>query len=276
VLTSRPLLSDSVLPLDFSGRACVITGAARGIGRAITRALAAHGASVVVADISKDAAAQTAREITRDGGLAHAIEADIAERDAVARLMDEARHCLKRVDVLIHNAAFYPLRPFEQIDPELLDRTLSVNLKAAFWLTQEALPMLKESGRGRVVVTSSVTGPRVAYPGLAHYAASKSGLNGFIRAAALELSRHGINVNGVEPGMIETPATANLGGYEHQRRLESRIPLGRLGRPEDIAAATVFLASDAAAYITGQTLIVDGGALLPECGWMPEGAGPCS
>jgi len=270
------LLSDSVLPLDFSGRGCVITGAARGIGRAIARALAAHGASVVIADISRDGAAQTAREITRDGGLAHAIESDIAERDAVIRLMDEARQCLKRVDVLIHNAGFYPLRPFEQIDPELLDRTLSVNLKAAFWLTQEALPMLMQSGRGRVVVTSSVTGPRVAYPGLAHYAASKSGVNGFIRAAALELSRHGINVNGVEPGMIETPATANLGGYEHQRMLEKRIPLGRLGRPEDIAAATVFLASDAAAYITGQTLIVDGGSLLPECGWVPESAGPCS
>ncbi|HXR91550.1 MAG TPA: SDR family oxidoreductase [Steroidobacteraceae bacterium] len=276
MLTSRPLLSDSVVPLDFSGRACVITGAARGIGRAIARALAAHGASVAVADISKESAAQTAREITRDGGLAHAIEADIAERDAVIRLMDEARHFLERVDVLIHNAGFYPLRPFEQIDPELLDRTLSVNLKAAFWLTQEALPMLKQSGRGRVVVTSSVTGPRVAYPGLAHYAASKSGLNGFIRAAALELSRHGINVNGVEPGMIETPASANLGGDEHHHALAKRIPLGRLGRPEDIAAATVFLASDAASYITGQTLIVDGGSLLPECGWVPESAGPCS
>lgn len=276
MLTSRPVLSDSALPLDFSGRACLVTGAARGIGRAIARALAAHGASVVVADISKEGVAQTATEITREGGLAHAIEADVAERDAVIRLMDEARHRLKRVDVLIHNAGFYPRRPFEQIDPELLDRTLSVNLKAAFWLTQEALPMLRESGRGRVVVTSSVTGPRVAYPGLAHYAASKAGLNGFIRAAALELACHGINVNGVEPGMIETPASANLGGDEHQRVLEKRIPLGRLGRPEDIAAATVFLASDAAAYITGQTLIVDGGSLLPECGWMPESAGPCS
>jgi len=197
------------------------------------------------------------------------VQSDVAERDAVTGLIGEARRLVGRVDVLVHNAGFYPLRPFEQIDLELLDRTLSVNLKAAFWLTQEALPMLKESGRGRVVVTSSVTGPRVAYPGLAHYAASKSGLNGFIRAAALELARYGVTVNGVEPGMIETAASANLGGPEHQRALEKRIPLGRLGRPEDIAAATVFLASDAAAYITGQTLIVDGGSLLPECGWMP-------
>jgi 3-oxoacyl-[acyl-carrier protein] reductase len=276
VLISSPLLSSAAVPLDFSGRTCLITGAARGIGRAIARALAAHGASVIVVDISGEGAAQTAREITHDGGVAHAVQADVAERAAITSLMEQVRHGVGRVEVLIHNAGFYPLQPFEQIDPELLDRTLSVNLKAAFWLTQAALPMLKESGRGRVVVTSSVTGPRVAYPGLAHYAASKSGLNGFIRAAALELARDGITVNGVEPGMIETPAAANLGGYEQQRALATRIPLGRLGRPEEIAAAMVFLASDAASYITGQTLVVDGGSLLPECGWLPESAGPCS
>jgi 3-oxoacyl-[acyl-carrier protein] reductase len=272
VLVSRPLLKESAIPLDFTGRACVVTGAARGIGRAIARSLAAHGASVMVADVSGEGADQTTREITREGGRAHAAHADIAERDAAIRLIAEARERLGRLDVVVHNAGFYPLRPFEQIDPELLERTLSVNLKAAFWLTQEALPLLRRSGFGRVVVTSSVTGPRVAYPGLAHYAASKSGVNGFIRAAALELAPHAVTVNGVEPGMIATPATANLGGHEHRRALEKRIPLGRLGRPEDIAAATVFLASDAAAYITGQTLIVDGGSLLPECGWMPETA----
>jgi 3-oxoacyl-[acyl-carrier protein] reductase len=276
VLVNRPPLRDSALRLDYAGRACVVTGAARGIGRAIARALAAHGASVIVSDVSGESADQTAREITRDGGHAHAVHADIAERDAIARFIAETRQLLGRLDVIVHNAGFYPLRPFEQIDPELLDRTLSVNLKAAFWLTQEALPLLRSSAHGRVVVTSSVTGPRVAYPGLAHYAASKAGLNGFIRAAALELAPYSITVNGVEPGMIATPATSNLGGHEHRRALESRIPLGRLGRPEEIAAATVFLASDAAAYITGQTLIVDGGSLLPECGWLPGSAAPSS
>jgi len=105
----------------------------------------------------------------------------------------------------------------------------------------------------------------VACPGLAHYAASKAGVNGFIRAAALELAKHRITVNGVEPGMIETPAADNLGDAAHQDELRKGVPLGRLGRPEDIAAAMLFLASEAAAYITGQTIIVDGGALLPEC-----------
>lgn len=115
-----------------------------------------------------------------------------------------------------------------------------------------------------MLVTSSVTGPRVAYPGLAHYAASKSGLNGFIRAAALEVACHGVTVNGVEPGMVETPAQSNLGGTDVAAALARGIPLGRLGEPEDIAAAMLFLASPGAAYITGQTIIVDGGALLPE------------
>lgn len=119
-------------------------------------------------------------------------------------------------------------------------------------------------GGGRILVTSSVTGPRVAYPGLAHYAASKAGVNGFIRAAALELACEGITVNGVEPGMIRTPAMANLGGEALNQAIAAAVPLGRLGEPEDIAAAMVFLASPAAGYITGQTLVVDGGALLPE------------
>jgi 3-oxoacyl-[acyl-carrier protein] reductase len=155
---------------------------------------------------------------------------------------------------------------FASIDAQTLDRTLAVNLKAAFWLTQAALPMLRESRFGRVLVTSSVTGPRVAYPGLAHYAASKAGLNGFIRAAALELAAERITVNGVEPGMIDTQAQHNLGDAKHTEILRKSVPLGRLGRPWDIAAAMLFLASDAAAYITGQTLVVDGGGTLPEAG----------
>ncbi|HHR1356181.1 TPA: SDR family oxidoreductase, partial [Serratia marcescens] len=125
-------------------------------------------------------------------------------------------------------------------------------------------PWMRHRGGGCLLVTSSVTGPRVAYPGLAHYAASKAGVNGFIRAAALELAAEKIRVNGVEPGMIRTPAMANLGDAQVNQAIAASVPLGRLGEPEDIAAAMVFLASPAAAYITGQTLVVDGGALLPE------------
>jgi 3-oxoacyl-[acyl-carrier protein] reductase len=256
--------------LDLSGRTCIVTGGAQGIGQAIARTFAAHGAAIVIGDHSADAGLDACAELVRNGGRAHAVQTDVADRSQVARLVHEASNRFGGVDIVIHNAAFYPLRPLADIDEALLDRTLSVNLAAAFWLTQEALPFLRRSGHGRVLVTSSVAGPRVAYPGLAHYCASKSGINGFIRAAALELAPEGITVNGIEPGMIKTPASSNLGDDAHQARLIARIPLGRLGRPEDVANAMLFLASDAASYITGQTIVVDGGALLPECGVMAQ------
>jgi len=171
-----------------------------------------------------------------------------------------------RLDVVIHNAAYFPLTPFMQIDEPTLDRTLSVNLSALFWLAQAALPAFERAGAGRLLVTSSVTGPRVVYPGLAHYAASKAGVNGFIRAAALELARRNVTVNGVEPGMICTPAAGNLGDALVAAQIARDIPLARMGEPEDIANAMLFLASADAAYITGQTIVVDGGATLPESG----------
>lgn len=269
----KTVLSAARLPLDLSGRKCIVTGAARGIGRAIALAFAAHGASVVIADRAIAESNATCDDIVRAGGSAYAVAADLAHRGEIELMMARATGHLGGLDVLVHNAAHYPLRSLVDIDAALLERTLAVNLEAAFWLSQAALPMLRRSGRGRILITSSVTGPRVAYPGLAHYAASKAGLNGFIRSAALELASECITVNGVEPGMIATPAAANLGGDEHQQSLARRIPLGRLGRPQDIAFAMLFLASDGAAYITGQTLVVDGGALLPECGWLGASAG---
>jgi 3-oxoacyl-[acyl-carrier protein] reductase len=254
------------LPLDFTGRVCIVTGAARGIGRAIAKVFAAHGAMIVIVDREVEAAGQAAEEISAGGGRAQVIQTDLVERSAIMDMLSHVERSWKRIDVVVHNAAFFPLTAFDAIDEATLDRTLAVNLKAAFWLAQGALPAFKKLGKGRLLITSSVTGPKVAYPGLAHYAASKAGVNGFIRAAALELARFGVTVNGVEPGMIATPAMSNLGDASHAAQLTRGIPLGRLGTAEDIAFAMAFLASDAAAYITGQTLVVDGGALLPESG----------
>jgi len=245
---------------DFTGQQVLVTGGAQGIGRAIVEGFARAGAEVLIADLGLDNARALAEQLNGEGLKVRATGIDLADHEAIAALLAS----LPGLDVLVHNAAYFPLTPFEQIDGPLLRRTLDVNLSALFWLTQGALPLFRRQGRGNVLVTSSVTGPRVAYPGLSHYAASKAGVNGFIRSAALELAAHGVRVNGVEPGMIRTPAMANLGDASLNARIASSVPLGRLGEPQDIAAAMLFLASDNAAYITGQTLIVDGGATLPE------------
>ncbi|PNU38507.1 SDR family oxidoreductase [Serratia marcescens] len=247
----------------FAGQVVLVTGGAQGIGLAIVSAFARLGAEVTIADVQLPQA-QAAQTLRDEGLSVQALACDLAEAGQIAEGVAAVGERRQRLDVVIHNAAYFPLTPFTAIDAALLQRTLSVNLMAPFFLAQAVLPWMRRRGGGCILVTSSVTGPRVAYPGLAHYAASKAGVNGFIRAAALELAAENIRVNGVEPGMIRTPAMANLGDAQVNQAIAASVPLGRLGEPEDIAAAMVFLASPAAAYITGQTLVVDGGALLPE------------
>ncbi|PWU29736.1 3-ketoacyl-ACP reductase [Pseudomonas sp. RW407] len=245
---------------DFGGKRVLVTGAAQGIGRRIAEGFAEAGASLLLLDRQAGAVEALAGELRSQGREARALAVDLADPPAIAAALAG----LDGLDVLVHNAAHFPLTDFAAITPELLQRTLAVNLGALFWLTQAALPLFAARGGGCVLATSSVTGPRVAYPGLSHYAASKAGVNGFIRNAALELAPRKVRVNGVEPGMIRTPAMANLGDQALEARIAAGIPLGHLGQPADIANAMLFLASDAAAYITGQTLVVDGGATLPE------------
>ncbi len=256
------MLTPSYVP-DFDQQIVLVTGGAQGIGLELCRAFAAHGAHVIIADRQAAQADAAAQQLQADGGRAQAWPIDLADPDAIRQMMQTIGQQHGRLDILLHNAAYFPLTPLAEISEAVLSRTLAVNLSALFWLTQAALPWLPKPG-GRILATSSVTGPRVAYPGLAHYAASKAGVNGFIRAAALELAPSGITVNGVEPGMIRTPAMANLGDEAINHTIARAIPLGRLGEATDIAAAMLFLASGAANYITGQTIVVDGGATLPE------------
>ncbi|WP_395503126.1 SDR family oxidoreductase [Ectopseudomonas mendocina] len=245
---------------DFAGQTVLVTGGAQGIGRSIVEGFAASGARVLIADLQLQPAQALAAELQDQGREVQALGIDLADEAAIAAMLGG----LERLDILVHNAGYFPLTPFAEITPAILQRTLAVNLSALFWLTQGALPLFERQGKGCVLVTSSVTGPRVAYPGLSHYAASKAGVNGFIRSAALELAKHKVRVNGVEPGMIRTPAMGNLGDGAHSTDIARGVPLGHLGEPEDIAGAMLFLASDAASYITGQTIVVDGGATLPE------------
>ncbi|QLG92429.1 SDR family oxidoreductase [Pseudomonas yamanorum] len=250
--------------LDFSGQIVLVTGGAQGIGRGIVEAFALRGARVVIADLRLPLAQGLADELCERGCQVEAVCVDLADAAAVLDGVQALEQRLGRLDILIHNAGYFPLTAFADITPAILERTLAVNLSALFWLTQAALPMFRRQGRGCVLVTSSVTGPRVAYPGLSHYAASKAGVNGFIRNAALELAGLNVRVNGVEPGMIATPAMDNLGDDQLNDTIARRVPLGRLGSAADIAGAMLFLASDLATYITGQTVVVDGGSTLPE------------
>ena len=250
--------------VDLSEKVAIVTGSGQGIGEGIARVFAKAGAKVVIATRSEANGRMVTDSIVKAGGVAWLNQTDIGRRSEVKRVVAQTVERFGRLDIVVHNAAVYPVIAIEQLSDEDLDRTLAVNLKAGFWLIQEALPHLRKRGGGRFLFTSSVTGPNVAMPGTAHYAASKGGMNGLIRTAALEYARQNITVNGVEPGYILTPAMEALGGPEALTQMASQIPLGKLGSPFDIANAMLFLASDAASYITGQTIVVDGGSTLPE------------
>jgi 3-oxoacyl-[acyl-carrier protein] reductase len=170
------------------------------------------------------------------------------------------------LDILVQNAGIFPWQLIEDTEPEDWDKVLAINLKGNYLAARAALPIMKPKGRGRMIFTSSITGPRVTSPGHGHYSASKAGINGFIKAAAIEFAAYGITVNGVEPGNVLTEGVRQLRSADFIRAMEKSVPLGRLGTPRDIANAVLFLASDEASYITGTTIIVDGGQILPEGG----------
>jgi len=245
--------------MDLAGRVALVTGASRGIGKAIAERLAGRGAHVVAAARGENAKG-VADEIVAGGGLAEFISLDVTEagagQDAVAGVV--TRH--GRIDILVNNAGITKDQLMLRMKRDDWDAVLSTNLTAAFALTQAALkPMLKQRA-GRIISISSVVG-QSGNAGQANYAASKAGIIGFSKAVALEVASRGITVNVVAPGLIETDMTRAITGTAHDE-WASKIPLKRLGTPEDIAAAVCFLASDEASYITGQVLAVNGGMYM--------------
>ena len=249
---------------DLNGRVAIVTGSGQGIGEGIAKVFAAAGAKIVVATRSAGNGQETVDDIVSAGGDAILVQCDIGQRSEVERVVAQTITRYGRVDISVHNAAVYPLHTVEELTDEVMEQTLAVNMKAAVWLTQASVPHFRAQGGGRLIFTSSVTWPRVAMPGTSHYAMSKGGMNGFIRTAALEYARDNITINGVEPGYILTSAMSALGGEEELNAMADCIPQGHLGKPEDIANTMLFLASDEASYITGQTIVVDGGSTLPE------------
>lgn len=241
----------------------IVTGAGSGIGRAIAEAFGAEGAKVLVADMKDDAARQTAQAIKDAGGEASAFKVDVSNGREVEAMAQAAVERYGRIDVACANAGIYPSVKIEDMSEQDWDRTLDVNLKGAFLTVKACWARMKTQRYGRIVLTSSITGPITGYPGWAHYGASKAGMLGFMHSAAIEFARHNVTINAVMPGNIVTGSLESI-GEDYRRRMERAIPMGRLGEPKDIASATLFLASDEASYITGQTLIVDGGQILPE------------
>ncbi|MFB7808213.1 SDR family oxidoreductase [Streptomyces virginiae] len=219
-------------------------------------------------------ARQVADEITSiSGGRVLGLGVDLRDPEAIETMAAEAERHHGHVDVLCANAGIFPeKKPLREMTAGDVDDVLAVNLRGSVLTVKAFLPATERAGHGRIVLTSSVTGPTTGYAGWTYYGASKAGQLGFLRRAALELAPVGITVNAVLPGDIRTEGLTDL-GEEYLRRMTAAIPLGRLGETADIAHAALFLASDEAAFITGQTLTVDGGQTLPES--LDAGDGPC-
>ena len=245
----------------IAGRSALVTGGTRGIGSGIAQVLAAAGANVVVTGRDASAGRAAERELS---GLAGAVAyegGDTSREDDCARVVAAAVARHGGLDIVVANAGIYPGAPIAEMTGADIDETLSTNVRGTMLIVAAALPALTRSPHGRVIAISSITGPLTGQPGWSHYGASKAAQLGFVRSAAVELAEHGITVNAVLPGNI---ATGDEGQAEQEREMIPGIPLGRLGRIDEIGHACLFLAGDGAAFITGQTLVVDGGQTLPE------------
>ena len=243
----------------LEGKVALVIGAARGIGKGTAARFVEEGAKLVLADVDAGGGKKSADEL---GGAFIATDiSNYADAEAAVAL---ALSTYGRLDIVVQNAGIYPWQLIEDTTPDDWDRVMAVNLRGGFNAARAALDPMRGQGSGRILFTSSITGPHVTSPGHGHYGATKAGINGFIRSAALEFSAYGITVNGVEPGNILTEAMQEHRGPAFIKDMESAIPLGRLGSARDVANAFLFLASDEASYITGTTIVVDGGQLLPE------------
>lgn len=258
---------------DLSGRVAIVTGGAQGIGRGIAENLAVAGAAVVVADVDASANAQCAAAINGAGGKALAVSCDVADEAAINALVAATVAFGGRLDIVVNNAAIYPMSPIAEMSTELWDRVLGVNLRGVFLLTRAAMPHLIKAGKqGRIINISSIDTWK-SYVGMGHYDASKGGIEAFTRSCALELAPHGVTANAIAPGAVKTPGSLNVRGNLARQRgdanteavdaeFATRIPLGDWASPDQIGQATLLLATPAAGYITGQTIYVDGGLKL--------------
>ena len=248
---------------SIKGKNVIVTGGSKGIGRGIATVFAKHGAVVVIASRGEQAAKTAVDAINSQGGNARFHHCDISDWNSVKSMVDSVASTNGSVDIMCANAGVFPQTKIVDMDPEEWDQVMATNLRSAFFSVKSCIPHFEKAGKGRVILTSSITGPVTGYPGWAHYGATKSGQLGFLKTAAMELSKYNTTINAVLPGNIYTEGLRDL-GQEYIDAMAASIPLKRLGEVEDIGNAALFFASDEAAYITGQSIIVDGGQILPE------------
>jgi 3-oxoacyl-[acyl-carrier protein] reductase len=251
------------MPGKFEGKSVLVTGASTGIGLGIAAGFAEAGAKVAMS--ARNAARlKAAADVLRARGYnVREYAVDVADRAAVQQMCAAIDGDFGGLDILCANAGVYPVATLDELTEAQWDEVMDINVKGSFFCVQACLPYLRKSAAGRVILTSSITGPVTGISGLSHYGASKAAQLGFMRTAAMELAKDGITVNAVLPGMIETEALAALGEafVESSRNL---IPVRRLGHVNDIANAVMFFAAPESGFVTGQGLIVDGGQTLPE------------
>jgi 3-oxoacyl-[acyl-carrier protein] reductase len=245
---------------SLHGKTAIVTGGSRGIGKGIALRFGAAGINVLVVSRDQTDAAAVAKAI---GANASGFAADVSTPEGCAAMAAAAVERYGSIDVLCANAGIFPAAKLSEMTAADFDRVIAINLRSTFLSVSAVLPAMTAAGGGRIILTSSITGPVTGYPGWAHYGASKAGQLGFMRTAAIELAPKGITVNAVLPGNILTEGLEGVGA-DYIAKMEASIPMRRLGTVADIANAALFLASEEASYITGQTITVDGGQILPE------------
>jgi NAD(P)-dependent dehydrogenase (short-subunit alcohol dehydrogenase family) len=245
----------------LENRIAIVTGAGQGIGKAIALGMAREGVALVIADLNKANAGAVKEEIERVGGKASALYTDISNEESVRGMIDATLNEYGRVDILVNNAGIFPTSPVEAMQEEEWDQVIGTNLVGTFLCSKAVVPHLLAQCSGRIISLTSGRAFQGARHG-AHYAASKAGIIGFSKSLALELAPYGITVNVICPGITDT---AQPRGHQTEEQIYAqgqRIPLGRIGQPEDLAGPAVFLASDAGGFITGQTILANGGGIM--------------
>jgi 3-oxoacyl-[acyl-carrier protein] reductase len=248
---------------SLKNRSVIVTGASKGIGRGIARRFGAVGCRVLVVARDLPAAKAVAMEIEAMGGTARTFAGDVTRTADMEAMAKTALEAFGTIDILCANAGIFPAAKLEEMTERDFDTVIGTNLKGTFLAVSACLSTMKAKRHGRIILTSSITGPVTGYPGWSHYGASKAGQLGFMRTAAIELARDGITVNAVLPGNIITEGLSGI-GQDYINRMTASIPMRRLGSVDDIANAALFFATDEAAYVTGQSLVIDGGQILPE------------